>query len=197
MIYKFPFRIPQDRTVSITQGFRSKELADFYKSKGLNYPEHTAVDAIAGTPVQTFGTPVVCPFPEATLINYTPADPVKGISGRSIIRHFDGSNELIMGCIHLSEAVNKPSFVEGETIGYVGNFGYVLPEPGIGTPLDGGHLHLTMVVNGVVVDPLLWFNPRTPYYGADTGVEKDIPAITRAVEKIREALRKLGIVPVA
>jgi len=197
-MYPFPFRIPTNRVVSVTQPFRSTELAAFYKSKGLNYPEHTAIDAIAGTPVETFGTPFVCPFPTAKLLNFTQADPVKGTSARIVVEYKDPSgNVFVLGCIHLSEAINKPTFHEGETMGYIGNFGYVLPEPTIGKPLDGGHAHITLIVNGTIVDPLMYLDPRKPFYGADTGAEKDVPAIIRAAERIREALRALGIKPVA
>jgi len=82
-------------------------------------------------------------------------------------------------------------FYEGEDMGYVGNFGYVLPAPTIGQPLNGAHAHITIVLNGKVVDPLLFLDPRNPFRGEDTGFEKDKPAITRAIQLIKEYMAKL------
>ena len=67
-MWKFPLRIPANRKVLITQGYKSKELQDFYKSKGLNIDQHNAVDVVTGTNIETYGTPVVCPFPEGKIL---------------------------------------------------------------------------------------------------------------------------------
>lgn len=196
MRYKFPLRIPVGRVVSITQGFRDTQLAEWYKSQGLNYPEHMAVDAIAGNSVETYGTPFVCPFPEAKIagdLNFTQADPVNGISGRVIIEYTDWKNrKILLGGIHLSGAVYQKTYKEGDVLGYIGNYGYVRPEPSIARPFDGSHIHMTLVVDGVLTDPLIFFDPSDPYRGYDTGVHFDIPAIQWAIAKIQEWMRKLG-----
>lgn len=193
-MYKFPLRIPSNRGVEITQAFKSKELVDFYKSKGLDISEHNAIDVTCGDAVATYGTPFVCPFSTATLVNYTEAEPAKGISGRVLIKYIEADGtELILGGIHLSGTVKQDVYKEGDILGYIGNYGYVLPEPTIGQPFLGSHIHLTLLKNGVVVDPLLYFNPQDPYRGEDTGNTRDIFAIYWAFQKIKEYLAKLGL----
>src|SRR3990167_3192035 len=98
MIYKFPLRIPYGRVVSITQGFKSNELAEWYKAHGIIYPEHLAVDAICGNSVQTYGAAFVCPFPGARIVpgNAVQADPERGISGRILIEHVNVDGNIII-----------------------------------------------------------------------------------------------------
>src|SRR3989344_8130183 len=65
MLYPFPLRIPAGKKVLITQKYRSTELADFYKKQGLGITMHEAIDVVCGVDFETYGTPVVCPFPSA------------------------------------------------------------------------------------------------------------------------------------
>ena len=186
MIYKFPLRIPKGRVVSITQGFKSTELANWYKERGINIIEHMAIDVECGNAVETYGTPLICPFGHANLVegNLVHADPEKGISGRILIETIDDrEHKLVMGAIHLSKVVEQRVYHEGDVLGYIGNYGPVRPTPTIGRPFDGAHVHISLIDNGVVVDPAQYFDMADPYRGADAGVAFDLPAIKWAIVK--------------
>lgn len=199
-MYKFPLSIPYGQEIEITQPFKSTALVDYYRSQGLNITEHDAVDVrVKGVlPVGTYGIPFVCPFPRATLNSYGEADPVNGIGGRVLVEYMepDGTS-LVVGGIHLSGTVKQNVYKEGEVLGYVGNYGYVVPAPTIGTPFAGSHIHLTLVkkklgeLNGTVIDPLLYFDVNNPYRSADTGIERDKYGIMWAIKKIKLAIKKI------
>lgn len=197
-MFKFPLSIPEDRRIEITQVFKSTALVEYYKSKGLNIQEHMAVDVTCGNSAQTYGTPFVCPFPTATINTYTQADPENGMGGRIIVQYTqpDGT-VLYVGGIHLSGVNVQKIYKEGDVLGWIGNYGYVLPEPTIGTPFGGSHIHLTLVekkpgqANGTTVDPLLYFDVKNPFRSPDTGLTRDVFAFKWAIQKIKEAIKKL------
>lgn len=191
MLFKFPLRVPTTRKVYISQGFKSTELVQFYKKKGLNITEHNAIDVIAGTPIETYGTPFVCPFPLASPIAFEPDnDNIRG--GRIQVRYIDmDGKSWVMGGLHLFDLVKQETYKEGDVLGYVGNYGAVSPEPQIGAPFAGSHLHLTLVVDGKVVDPSMYFDQKSPYEGADTGIEKDAGRFMWAIKKAREMFSSL------
>lgn len=202
-MYKFPIRIPQEWRVIITQGFKSTELAEWYKKQGLDYPEHLAIDLVIGNPEYTswttYGATVVCPFPTAELITCEPGTGPDGKGGRFQIETTlaDGT-KLRMGGIHCSEVVNQSSFKEGDIVAYIGNGGYVKPAPTPEKAYAGGHLHLSRSekkvgeLNFTPKDPLEIFNIYEPFRGEDSGFEKDIKPIAWAMgwnkEKINEIL---------
>jgi hypothetical protein len=202
-MFKFPLSIPPGREVEVTQGFKSTSLVDFYRSKGIFISEHDAVDVRlrGGMARDTYGLPFVSPFPSASLLptNYIESDPIHGQSGRVLIEYIENGISYVMGGIHLSGTVKQDVYKEGDILGYVGNYGAVLPEPTIGTPFGGSHLHLTLVIkkpgelNGTVVDPLLYFDVNNPYRSPDTGIARDVPAIQWAIAQIKIAMRKLGL----
>lgn len=190
-MYKFPVGIPQEANVILTQGFRSTELAEWYKSRGLNYPVHTAIDIITSLdPVKTHGTPIICPFANGANI-------VDASEARLQVSVVKQGAEEILGFLHLSSVVAKPFYKYGEVMGYIGNIGYVKPEPSIGRPFDGSHLHMTFVRGGEIVDPLQYFDIGNPFRVSDSGVSADLPALMRAAEWIRIKLRSMGVQPVA
>ena len=211
-MYKFPIRIPEGWCVILTQGFKSTELSEWYTSKGLNYPEHLAVDIVIGNPnwqqYATYGAAIVCPVETAELISSEPGtDPGSSKGGRFQIKWTENGNEIVMGGLHCSEVVSgKTVFYKGDEIAYIGNGGYVKPEPNKEDAYAGGHLHLSVSVrepgkNAVPVDPLLYFNIYEPFRGEDTGFEKDIKPIAWAmvwsadkvasiIEMFRKALNK-------
>lgn len=191
MIYKFPLRIPEGRRVSITQNFKDTALVAWYKAQGINITSHEAVDAVCGNAAETYGTPLCNPFPSARLYAFVndPDNPVTG--GKIQISYKDEKGRvLIMGGLHLFDLQEKTEYKKGDILGYIGNYGTVLPKPTIGAPFAGSHLHLTMWVDGTVVDPLLWFNVQDPFRGADTGIQKDQKRINWAIQAIKDALRK-------
>jgi len=202
-MYRFPLRIPEPWRVILTQSFKSTELAQWYASKGLNYPEHLALDIVVGTPEfqqwATYGATIVCPFPEATLISSEPGtDPGSQKTGRFQISYKEpNGDEIIMGGLHCSEVVTgKSVFKEGDIIAYIGNGGYVLPEPTVEDAYAGGHLHLSCTRrkaggNGVPFDPLTIFNIYEPFRGADSGFEKDIRPIAWAMGWSKEKIMQI------
>lgn len=194
-MFKFPLRIPENRCVILTQGFRSTELAEFYRSKGLNYPVHTAIDVICGTSLETYGTPFVCPFPWAELVAADEAAYPGAKGSRVQVKYEEpGGDTWVIGGLHFSDLEDHPlgyRFAEGETIAYLGNSGAVYPEPVPEKAHQGAHLHFTVVLNGTIVDPVLYFDLLTPFRGEDTGFDKDVPALQWAIWKVREQVALL------
>lgn len=203
-MYKFPLSIPPGREIEVTQPFKSTALLEYYRSKGIYISFHDAVDVrLAGNPakgIETYGLPFVCPFPRATLKKYVEADPVNGIGGSVQVEYIepDGTS-MVVGCIHLSGTERKESYNQGDTLGYIGNAGYVVPPPEIGTPFGGSHGHVTLSrkkfgeVNWTAIDPLLYLDVTNPFRSADTGYERDKFAFLWAIQRIKLAMRKLGI----
>lgn len=180
-MYKFPLKIPVGRKVEITQAFKSTELIDYYKSKGINITSHEALDVACGDAAQTYGTPFVCPFPIATLDRMNPADADNGIAGLIQIK----SGDLTLGGIHLSEVIKQDVYKEGDVLGYIGNYGYVLPAPTIAKPFDGSHIHLYLIQGGKAVNPLLYFDVNNPFRGEDNP-RRDILAVRWAIRQIEK-----------
>lgn len=202
MKYKFPLSIPFGREIEVTQPFKSTSMIDYYRSKGIFLTFHDAVDVrLAGSPAkgfETYGLPFVCPFPRATLKKYVEADPVNGIGGSIQAEYIepDGTS-LVVGCIHLSGTVRQESYNEGDILGYIGNAGYVVPDPTIGTPFGGSHGHVTLArkrfgeTNWTAVDPIAYLDVTNPFRSSDTGIERDKFAIMWAIQKIRAAIKKI------
>ena len=190
--------------VILTQGFKSTAMAEWHKLQGRNWPEHLAVDVVIGTPEYsqwaTYGAQIVCPFPEAKMINReVGGDPGSQKGGRFQISYTPPGQtaEIIMGGVHCSEIIDKETFKEGEVVAYIGNNGYVNPPPTPAEAYAGGHLHLSYTLrepgqNGIPHDPLEIFNIYEPFRGKDSGFEKDITPIAWAMgwskEKINEIL---------
>lgn len=151
---------------------------------------HEAIDVIAGSDVETYGTPVICPFPTARLNR----DSFKGAmtDSNNFIQieytQADGT-KLLMIAVHLSEIVEQATYKYGDIIGYVGNAGMVLPKPTLAHAYQGAHLHLAIQRNGTTDDPGKYFDINSPFRGDDTGAEKDRPAADWVVDKITDLLK--------
>lgn len=192
-MYRFPLSIPEGRSLKITQPFKSTQLLDFYKSKGLAWSAHDAIDVARETDAETYGTPFVCPFPTATLDRITHGNAETGEQGVVQIKYFDGKDTLVLGGVHLSGTVEQSTYKEGDILGYIGNYGWVLPEPTIAKPFAGSHIHLYLIKNGVFINPLEYFDISKPFRSADTGWARDILAIKWAKRKIHDWMARLGI----
>jgi len=101
------------------------------------------------------------------------------------------ADTFVMGGVHLSGVEIQDEYREGDTLGYIGNYGLVLPAPTIGKPFQGSHIHLVLFKNGVAVNPLLYFDINNPFRSPDTGITRDVFAIKWAIRKIKEVLANL------
>lgn len=186
---KFPLSIPEGKSLTITQGFKSTELVDFYKSKGVNLNAHLALDVICGDAVSTYGIPLVCPFTYGTIGRINEGNAEEGLPGLIQVKATEPNGDVLtLEGIHLSGVVKQDVYKEGDILGYIGNYGLVLPEPTIGKPFQGAHIHLSLFKNGVAVDPGLYFDINNPYRSPDTGIARDVFAIKWAIRKIKQAL---------
>ena len=176
-MYKYPIRIPEGKKLTVSQGFHS----------GHNGNDVVIYDLLnpTGSPL-TYGLPIVWPFPfpgkpydslvdaplakDATKahVQVDGTDPVTGISYSMLSIHLSGALYTIYPGQDTSIIFN-----EGDTIGYIGNSGFVKPKPTIEKPFDGSHLHLGLGikkpgdVNYTMVDPSLHFDINTPFRGVD------------------------------
>lgn len=192
MKFPFPLAVPAGRHLTVTQQFKSKEMADFYAAKGLTMREHNGVDVVCGNDVATFGAAIVCPFPYADLIEYRFEDSVSAANTYTRIKHESHDGHVYeMAAVHISGIEFTEPYSEGDAIAYVGNSGTVSPAPEIGRPFAGAHLHLTAYIDGKLVDPLTLFDIAAPFTSPDTGTEKDIPAIKWAISQAQIRLTEL------
>lgn len=184
-MYKFPVRIPIGWKLAISQPFKSTELAAWYTSHGITMPTHDGVDIICGTREQTWGSPVVWPFPWPGKVWDAWVDSPMGATQHAHCQ-IDTTNpatgeQYSVIYLHLS-AVTKTrktqqdppiTYQEGDVIGYIGNNGSVSPPPTGSEPFNGSHLHLGLGVknpgelNYSMIDPLIVFDINDPYRGED------------------------------
>lgn len=196
MKYQFPARIPLGRTVVVTQGF-----GDVHKAIDCVFTDTPEDFTSVESGWQTYGTPIVCPFPTARMITRE-IDVPEGEKGSIFQVQYDAPDGMtyILGGLHCSEIVDEQLFEFGQTIAYVGNNGIhqVTPSPTPAYPARGSHIHLSLNVNigpqpnpNVPVDPLDYFDTTRPFRGNDTGIEKDTPAYLWAIGIFREAIKNL------
>lgn len=188
-MFKFPLAIPIGKNLTVTQGFKDTALVEFYKTNGVNINSHEAIDVTCGTSVETYGTPLVCPFPSAVMSRHNVGNAEQGLPSFVQLKYTLPTGEVMhIEGVHLSGIVLQESYREGDTVGYLGNYGLVLPKPTIGNPYAGSHLHFVTLINGKPVNPLDHFDVNNPFRAPDTGVSRDIFAIKWAIREIRKAI---------
>lgn len=197
--FKLPFALPSGVIPVVTQFYGDSSRAQWYKDHGLNMPSHNGIDFVIKRideedPFITYGTKLVCPFPAADLSMTWFTDPMS-TTGNGIQIGFDiGADRYNLILWHCSEIVVKPSYKEGDTVGYVGNSGLVDPPPTLAKPFAGAHLHMGLRKNNVLIDPLELFD-LTQWFTStgDTPQEKDLPPffwVVAAIKKQVDALMK-------
>lgn len=182
MIYPFPIKIPVGAHLDLAQAFRADTALDLSTALSKSTLFHNGVDVTCGTPQQTWGRECVWPFPFQGVVYDAQVDRPLGATQHAHSQ-IDGTDPVTgtqysLIYIHLS-AVTKSkdpddtkhiTYAQGETIGRIGNNGFVNPTPTSMHPLDGSHLHLGVGVkkagasNFTMVDPLLYFDITQPYY---------------------------------
>ena len=183
MKYKFPVRVPSNLSLILSQPFRTKEPVDISSALSTQTTEHIGVDVVCGTNEQTWGTECVWSFPFQGVVYDSRVSSQYGAKdfARCQIDGTDPQTGITYSVIylHLSSVTNTKTPTDtkvvtynyGDVIGKIGNNGSVVPAPTPQRPLDGTHLHLGLGVkkpnelNYTMVDPLLYFDIKTPFVG--------------------------------
>ena len=174
----------------ITQIYGNKSNNDWYKANGINNAFHNGTDWVMGTPIQTYGTPLVSPFPEGAVVSDIVFDTPMSTKGNGVYvtSNLVGDTQYRAILWHTGEvAVTKgQTLKEGDLICYIGNSGLVSPAPTSDQPFNGSHLHfgLYKIKGGQYIytpptimgetDPLLYFDQNQWYLGTDSGPTHDI-----------------------
>jgi len=174
----------------MTQGYGETANNAWYHANGISNAFHNGQDWICGSSLQTYGTELVCPFPEGATVENVIFDSPMSTKGNGVYllsKKIDGCQfRLILW--HTGEVKVKKGdgLIEGQTVCYIGNSGLCFPAPTPDAPYNGSHLHLGLykLVNGNYVytaptvmgetDPLLYFDKDSWYTGEDSGPIHDI-----------------------
>ena len=187
-MYKLPLKSPIKPT--ITQLYGNTSLNAWYSANGIKNAFHNGVDICCGNNVQSYGTPMVCPFPEGGYVDeivYESPMTTKG-NGVYIKSNLVNNTQYKLILWHTGEIVVKKGqqLKEGDIICYMGNSGLVNPPPTTDNPYAGTHLHFGCykITNGQYVynnptilgetDPLLYFDKNQWYLGEDSGYAHDM-----------------------
>ena len=168
-MYKLPIKSPSKPI--ITQVFGNSSNNDWYRANGI-FTDHNGVDFITGNAIQTYGTPLVCPFPEAKVIKIVWDSPMTTKGNGITIK--SGNLQIVLW--HTGEIKVKlnQKLKEGDVVCYIGNSGLCRPAPTTARPYDGSHLHFMLFVDNVLTDPLTKFDASQWYLGEDSGLAHDM-----------------------
>lgn len=173
-MFKLPLKGP--RKPYITQYYGDKTFVQWYHDNGINIPSHNGIDIICGSAIQTYGTALVCPFLEGKVTKIDFVSPLYTKGNGVNIEAKVGNDTFRLVLWHTGEIpVHLGNKLKEEDIAcYLGNSGLCLPAPTTERPNDGAHLHLMLYFNGVLVDPLLYFDKDSWYLGEDSGPQHDL-----------------------
>lgn len=190
--FHFPLRIPDDRILTLTQGFGKTENALEPGGPHGELHYHYGIDVVDGLPAETYGTPIICPFKEAHFEGYLFDGPS---SQKTNYIKFSGTgasgNKYTLIFAHISAMFFKEKYVEGDVLGLVGNAGMVAPRPTPGNPFGGSHLHFGVQIGGEWVNPLDYFDIANPYRGPQHPAADGLPRIQWALEILKEEFNKV------
>lgn len=185
MKYKLPLAVPAGKHIYITQPYGRTYLTNEPVGPNGEPHFHYGSDIALGTPEETYGAAIVCPFPSAVVekSSFTTAMSDNFNCVQLDYVQPDGKKlSLLLG--HISALETPTAYTEGQVVAYVGNAGNVSPKPDIAHPYNGAHLHMALHVDGVATDPALFFDLVNGYVGGDTGQERDMPPAIWAVEQL-------------
>lgn len=193
---RFPIICPDGAKVIITQGFQPK-----------NNPTHDAIDFIIGNPRKgkrenarlSYASQLVCPVKEAKCVLLNNFGEMNDLgNGVDIEWQEDGYYwRLHFWHTCYEQLVVNDIINEGGLVALMGNTGDCRPKPTPERPYDGTHCHMRLSryqkdqwgfgnINTVSLDPLLYFDMKNPYIGADSSILVDL-------EPIKWAWNLLGI----
>lgn len=163
--------------IYITQYYGNTSNSEWYRLHGIDLPKgHNGVDIICGTDLITYGTPLVCPFVKAQVVKKTFDSPMSTKGNGVTLKAVIGKDTFELVLWHSGEirSMLGEELVEGDVVSFIGNSGLCNPAPTTSKPYAGAHLHLMLYVNGILVDPLLYFDKTQWYLGEDSGPLHDI-----------------------
>jgi hypothetical protein len=194
MKYPLPIELPPEERPEITQEYGDKTRVAQYKAAGINISEHNGTDIVSSAGRQaSFGARLVCPVPSAHLVKkwYTTPINTKG-NGIEVGWYDEVGHYYTMKLWHCMEVADwKEAYVEGDTLGFMGNSGFVMPAPSAACPYCGSHLHLMVTRNGILIDPREIFDFTKWYIGPSTGGAKDKVALQWALSLLVELFKRL------
>jgi murein DD-endopeptidase MepM/ murein hydrolase activator NlpD len=191
MKYHLPISCPVGFKPTITQRYGDTAMVAWYQAHGLNLTSHNGIDIVIGDSIQTYGTKLVCPVPNAQLSMTWFTDPMSTAGNGIQIGWDDGADRYNLIFWHCSEIVSQETYKEGDIVGYIGNSGLVKPPPTPQQPFNGSHLHLGLRKNNVLIDPLTIFDKDEWFISEDTTQAKDLPPLFWALEYAKSQLKKL------
>jgi hypothetical protein len=172
----------------ITQRYGEMGNLQFYRDHGIKIPFHNGVDLVCGDNRQTYGTELVCPFPQGGYVFDVIFDSPMSTKGNGIyLMSSDKAFKIILWHVGSVNVKKGDKLKEGDVVGWIGNSGLCCPAPTPLVPYAGSHLHFGCYkydeTGGYVyqpptvlgeTDPLLYFNKDEWYYGVDSGAIHDI-----------------------
>lgn len=151
----------------------------YFPSFGL--PGHNGIDIVV--PPDSYGAEVVAAH-DGQVTQWNIDDPTRKNGNGLFIQGYDENNNFLQTCYwHLSRFnVNPGQLVKaGDVIGYIGNTGFVRPEPSDACPHCGSHLHFG--VSRIKTIPPGTFN--TEFIKTDYGSYCDpVPLMFKPGEKL-------------
>lgn len=197
-MYKLPLEIIKGRRPFVSQEFGNHSNDAWYAANGLNFSAtgHNGTDIIIvggkNVNTDTYGTKIVCPFPNATLgrVWFEGAMNTKG-NGVEFFYN-EPKRQIKVKVWHCSECDTQPEYKEGDAVGYIGNTGLCSPAPTFWSPYAGSHLHLMTYIDGNLCNPREIFN-FTKWYVSDTeDTKKDIPPLQWALDFFKSLLANMA-----
>lgn len=183
--WRVPIAVPAGQYILITQGYGPTSVEMEPPGPNGEPHFHYGIDLVSGDDHHTYGLGVVCPFPTAMEYNEEFTEPMGPVGNFHTISHTDEQGvSWRMMAYHLSDVEVASPYSEGTVIGHIGNTGMVWPKPSIIDPYAGAHLHLQVWRNGVIVDPLLYFDTSRPYSAGPTPQRLEMPPADWVVKKI-------------
>jgi len=217
MQYQFPIRIPADKHLELAQGFHVAAPVGISQALSIQTTDHLGVDITCGTPQETWGLECVWPFPwQGTVYDAQVDAPFN--AKQHAHSQIDGTDpatgiQYSLIYIHLSAVTQSKAptedkvitYNQGDTIGRIGNNGFVNPAPTAAHPFDGSHLHLGVGVknpsdlNATMVDPLIYFDLQNPFRSPSQGYKfmsnMAFGQTSGDIANLQKVLQHLGFFP--
>ncbi len=183
--FDLPVLLPPGVEATVTQpfGVTANELEPIGPNGEAHF--HYGVDLVFGTPAETYGTPIVMPFVDGRIAGYllppstysdTPFVSVSGVGATG--------NRYLVVFDHIANFFMQDAYAHLSILGTVGNYGTVSPVPTPENPFGGSHLHLGLMCDDIWVDPLEYFDIKSPHIGGPHDPANDVPRLVWALAQL-------------